>query len=189
MDGLNCRGHEASLGQCQHLPVVEQCLHSDDAGANCTIIRGLLHFIADSMVSSVSLFYIECDDSAVRLFQLDGDAENEGRVEFCSSSRWGLVCSDNWDTNDAKVVCRQLGYNVEGKLIMLLNVFENNIILHTDENTILATDKSIIGSNPDFVLLTKVDCAGTEDNLTQCPRDDTHTCLNPGAGVVCPNGK
>ena len=129
LDGLNCRGDEASLGQCQRLPVVEQCLHSDDAGANCTIIRGLLHFIADSMVSSVSLFYIECDDSAVRLFQLDGDAENEGRVEFCSSGRWGLVCSDNWDTNDAKVVCRQLGYNVEGKLIMLLNIFENNNLL------------------------------------------------------------
>ena len=57
-----------------------------------------------------------------------------------------------------------------------------------DENAILATDRSITGRNPDFIPLRKVDCAGTEDNITQCPRDDTHTCLDSGAGVVCPNG-
>ena len=55
----------------------------------------------------------------MRLVQLEGDTENEGQVEFCSSSRWGMVCSDdNWDINDATVICRQLGYNVEGKLII-----------------------------------------------------------------------
>ena len=40
LDGLNCQGVEASLGQCGHAPVVEHCSHSDDAGANCTIIIG-----------------------------------------------------------------------------------------------------------------------------------------------------
>ena len=44
----------------------------------------------------------------------EGQMENEGRVEFCSSGRWGLVCYDGWDNNDATVVCRQLGYDVEG---------------------------------------------------------------------------
>ena len=58
----------------------------------------------------------------MRLVQLEGDMENEGRVEYCSSGRWGLVCYDFWDTNDAKVICRQLRYNVEGKLIFLMMV-------------------------------------------------------------------
>ena len=53
----------------------------------------------------------------MRLVQLAGDMENEGRVEFCSGGRWGQLCSDFWDNNDAEVVCRQLGYNVEGKNI------------------------------------------------------------------------
>ena len=51
----------------------------------------------------------------MRLVQLPGDMENEGRVEYCSGGRWGQLCSDFWDSNDAEVVCQQLGYNVEGK--------------------------------------------------------------------------
>ena len=59
----------------------------------------------------------------MRLNQVeDGQAENEGRVEFCSSGRWGLVCYDGWDNNDATVVCRQLGYDVEGTSKSAINM-------------------------------------------------------------------
>ena len=40
LSALNCRGSEASLGQCGRAPLVEYCTHSTDAGANCTIIKG-----------------------------------------------------------------------------------------------------------------------------------------------------
>ena len=40
LDGVECTSTEDSLGQCRRLPVVEKCTHSDDAGANCTIIIG-----------------------------------------------------------------------------------------------------------------------------------------------------
>ena len=68
--------------------------------------------------------FIECNDTDVRLIQLPGGMENEGRVEYCSRGRWGLVCFDSWDTNDARVICRQLGYNVEGKLIFLVGFLQ-----------------------------------------------------------------
>ena len=41
---------------------------------------------------------------------MGGGTEYEGRVERCYDGVWGSVCPTSWDSNDAKVVCRQLGY-------------------------------------------------------------------------------
>ena len=35
-------------------------------------------------------------------------------MEICIDNEWGTVCDDSWNTNDATVVCRQLGYSTQG---------------------------------------------------------------------------
>ena len=41
---------------------------------------------------------------------MDGDIDQEGRVEVCINGVWGSVCSNGWDDTDAYVTCKYLGY-------------------------------------------------------------------------------
>ena len=69
-----------------------------------------------------------CDEEGdIRL--RDGPNRSEGRVEVCARTfmnvlRWGTVCSDRWDKNDATVACRQLG--LPG---LLMIIYSHDIIM------------------------------------------------------------
>ena len=45
---------------------------------------------------------------------LEGSTRQEGRVEICRNNSWGTVCHNGWTIEDARVVCRQLGYSASG---------------------------------------------------------------------------
>ena len=54
---------------------------------------------------------------SVRLVQ--GFTKKSGRVEVYHSGTWRAVCDDSWDHNDAKVVCRMLGYRFTIKILYI----------------------------------------------------------------------
>ena len=65
---------------------------------------------------------------------VNGTTANQGRLEICFNGVWGTVCDDSWTNNNAKVVCRQLGYNTDGEsalelfslVFILIIVLRNN---------------------------------------------------------------
>ena len=100
---------------------------------------------------------------------MGGTVPNEGRVEVrvACNTAWGTVCDDQWDTLDAQVVCRQLGYLADGAI---------------------AYTNAYFGRGTGSILLDNLECNGTEANLLQC----THNGLgvencghNADAGVFC----
>ena len=75
---------------------------------------------------------------------------------------------DNWDDNDAKVVCRMLGFHGE---------FAK------------ATNGSLFEEVNQTFSMNEAECKGTEESIENCPHkiiSDTDECdIDEAAGVIC----
>ncbi|XP_028395739.1 deleted in malignant brain tumors 1 protein-like [Dendronephthya gigantea] len=100
--------------------------------------------------------------------QLKGPSSSNGigRVEIFYSGKWGTICDDEWDINDAQVVCRQLGY----------------------QKAFAALPGNLVPSGSGQIWLDNVRCSGNEQNLANCSHRGwgVHDCRHSeDAGVKC----
>ena len=96
----------------------------------------------------------------------NGYARSAGRVEIWYSDQWNTVCDDGWSVTDARVACRQLGY----------------------EGAALAHQRAHFGQGSGGILLDNLSCTGTEGSLFQCQHNGiySHNCGHgEDAGVTC----
>ncbi|KAM6296444.1 antigen WC1.1-like [Podargus strigoides] len=142
-DSFHCDGTEAQLGQCPVTALgAPPCSHENDAA-------------------------VVCSDGSASLRLVGGGSRCDGRVEIFQRGTWGRVLDDQWDVQEASVVCRQLrcgeaeeGYN---------------------------PSKPQRGTGP--VGLRGVRCTGHEATLTLCktslPKSARAAGIAEDVGVIC----
>ena len=118
LDNVNCVGTETNLLECDLDSDVRDCTHERDVSIRCytpgntkaRLVTSCRTTIADNPWSPIIITLVNCEEGSVRL--VDGiQGEFEGRVEVCLHGVWGSVCNTEWDVEDARVVCRELGYS------------------------------------------------------------------------------
>ena len=119
-----------------------------------------------------------------------GNIPNEGRVEICMNNVWGTVCDDSWESNDATVVCRQLGYSTQGQIKKLetsIVPFQKGLKTYNFVLTgALAFSNAHFGAGVGPIHIDNVACSGSECSLADCPHSSfISRCNNGNAGVRC----
>ena len=93
------------------------------------------------------------------------DVEYGGRVEIFYKGKWGRICPEGWDLNDAKVICKQLGF----------------------QSALAEFIGSVVKSEGIPFLMSGVSCTGDESDLASCQRTDGeyHCQDDKGAQALC----
>ena len=108
-------------------------------------------------------------ESTLRL--VDGPDSSSGRVEIFREGQWGTICDDDWQKEEADVVCRQLGFPAAERF---------------------SREAEFGQGNAESPILYSLTCEGTEASINDCTFNSwgTSSCGHyEDAGAVCLTGK
>ncbi|XP_021368435.1 deleted in malignant brain tumors 1 protein-like [Mizuhopecten yessoensis] len=150
---VRCKGTEDKLTDCPHNPHpdLDNCnFNSNDAGILCYKKTGMKY----------------------RLNTRRQQPSSEGRVEIFYDGVWGTVCSWSWQSADAKVLCRQLGY-------------QDGIVSYNVEKSLPQINRWVTGFFCQGNEKTMMTCLNTGFNSSFL--DDLCMFNEPGAYSACYN--
>ncbi|CAC5370694.1 DMBT1 [Mytilus coruscus] len=137
VEKISCSGYEEYLSDCDfQFAQSFNCTHEDAVGISC----------------------------ATNIRLENGLFKNEGRLEIQHNGTWSIVCADNFDMVDARVVCSMLGYN---------NPYPE------------ICDTSCFGEGNMSPIITDVQCLGNELDISECYFKMTETPCNNTVGIFC----
>ncbi|XP_074539273.1 scavenger receptor cysteine-rich domain-containing protein DMBT1-like [Halichoeres trimaculatus] len=146
-----CSGGESFVMDCQHGETGQHdCGHDKDAGVVCS--------------GEKTVGFNCCLE--MRLVRPEQTTRCSGRVEIYYRNKWGTVCDDDWDLNDANMVCRQLDCGT----------------------AVSAPGLAHFGEGTGPIWLDDVSCTGGESSLSECKHngfDQSDCAHHEDAGVVC----
>ncbi|XP_063436234.1 deleted in malignant brain tumors 1 protein-like [Mytilus trossulus] len=150
LDDLQCNGSEASILDFQSNGLFKHnCGHHEDAGVDCQGNSSEQTTQDWSTLVDMTSY----TNTPVRLF--GGYYNWEGRVEVYHEGQWGTICDDEFDRQDAQVICSMLGYSRYG--------------------SVTSYGSARFGGGSGSIMLDDLECSGYESDIAQCRSNGWYT--------------
>lgn len=137
-----------------------------DTPWKCAIqIKFIFDIVIIMIIITITFSIIHLENN-ITLRLVGGENAYQGRIDIELDGIWGTVCDNNWDKNDARVVCKQLGLGPG----------------------IEAAKGASFGPGTGPIYVDNLACRGHESSIAFCPNNgvEVHNCTHENdAGVVC----
>lgn len=195
LDDVDCTGTETRLDQCPMKALgTSDCVHSEDVAVKCEVSAGSP--ATPAVPTTTKSPIVEQDsnctapDSNIRL---KGPANKPGTgvVQIRNANgQWGGVCDNDWDINDARVVCRSLCYNPAKALPGSIRFDTSNITepMTIDSVNCVGTEASIVDCPKTAWVSAGGACQQSEKATVTCEEMDNSAPARPDPIVTCTNG-